>query len=600
MPVARDAAPPSRTPPSGSARGERSPYWRVRRVVLGYALFASAWILLSDRLVNLLFHDTGLMMLASSLKGLFFVLITSSLLLVTLNRAVRKLIARTAELRASESRLQLAAASASLGIWDRHVQAGIEIWNDRMWELYGLEPGPAPPSYETWLDTIVHPDDREQTGAAIRAALAGAAPYDLEFRAVLPDGQVRHIKSNAQVLRDPEGQPLRLIGINRDRTRKVEAEAEQRRLQADRQHAEKLDSIGSLAGGVAHDMNNVLAAILGVASALRGSAPGTGPEGASLDTIIRACLRGRDVVRSLLTFARKDLEASGPLDLNAIAGEMVKLLSHTTLSRIEIRTEFQEPLDLIEGEAGAMNHALLNLGINAVDAMPEGGVLELRTRQAPGGDVELSIRDTGRGMSPDLVQRAIEPFFTTKAIGKGTGLGLAMVYGTVKAHGGAFEIRSEPGLGTEVILRFPPLARAHPGPEPAPAPRMAGPAQPLRILLVDDDELIRLSVAPLLEALGHQAMTAETGQEALQRLQAGLAVDLVILDMNMPGLSGAQTLARLLELRPGQKVIMATGYSDEAITPLLRDHPSVTSLRKPFSMEELRDKLGGFAGAGSS
>jgi CheY-like chemotaxis protein len=179
-------------------------------------------------------------------------------------------------------------------------------------------------------------------------------------------------------------------------------------------------------------------------------------------------------------------------------------------------------------------------------------------------------------------------------VGKGTGLGLAMVYGTVQAHQGTFEIRSEVGQGTEVILGFPPLAGPAGAAPPAPAP--ASPIGPIRILLVDDDELIRLSVGPLLAALGHEVHIAEGGQEALDRLEAGLVVDLVILDMNMPGLNGAQTLARLLELRPGQTVLMATGYSDASIAPLLEGRPNVFSLRKPFNFREIEAKLSTMAG----
>ena len=502
-------------------------------------------------------------------------------------------------LRESNQRLELATASGSLGVWDRDLVAQTLIWNDRMFELYGLDPGAGEPDYHAWYRGIVHPEDMEAADQAVAAALAGTRPYDIEFRAVHPDGTVHHIKSNGHVLRDASGLPIRIIGINQDRTAQVEAETEQRRLQAELQHAEKLESIGSLAGGVAHDMNNVLAAIMGMASALRTSQSDQDPSAQPLDTIIRACTRGRDVVKSLLTFARKDLETVGPVNLNAIAGEMVQLLSYTTLRRVRITTAFQEPLSLIEGDAGALSHALINLCVNAVDAMPEGGALEIRTRQSPDRGVEISIKDSGDGMSPEVVRRAIEPFFTTKPLGKGTGLGLAMVYGTVKAHKGTFDIKTEPGQGTEIALGFPPL----PGlPAPAEGQELSARAGahlgPIRVLLVDDDELIRMSVGAMLSALGHDVSTAEGGQEALDRLQAGLEVDLVILDMNMPGLNGAQTLPALLALRPGQPVLMATGYSEDSIAPLLAGRPNVDSLRKPFSLDELRSKLDNLDGLG--
>jgi C4-dicarboxylate-specific signal transduction histidine kinase len=500
--------------------------------------------------------------------------------------------ARTRELSRSESqyrslaqRLELATASGSLGIWDRNLLDGTEFWNDRMYGIYGLERRASDPDYAFWLRNILHPEDRQATEAAIQAAIRGGQPYDLAFRVILASGEVRHVKSDGQVVRDAEGRPVRIIGINRDRTREVEAEAERRQLQAELQHAEKLDSIGSLAGGVAHDLNNVLAAILGMASVLRSGCPDGDPRAMPLDTITSACTRGRDVVRSLLTFARKDLEARGPVDLNGLAREVLQLLSCTTLSRVRTSTEFQEPLGLIEGDAGGLGHALINLCVNAVDAMPQGGALTVRTRQTAAGGVELSIRDTGEGMSPEVARRAIEPFFTTKPVGKGTGLGLAMVYGTVKAHRGTFEIRSEPGLGTEVILGFPPW----PG-KPARGPASGPPAR-LRILLVDDEAEVRQAFGPMLETLGHDVETAGSGLEALELIQDGLRVDLVILDLDMPGLSGAHTLPRLLALRPGLAVMLATGRGDDPIGPLLAGRPNLSGLDKPFDLEQVRVRL---------
>jgi len=497
-------------------------------------------------------------------------------------------------LRESSRRLELAAQAGQLGIWDRNLEDGTYLWSERMYELYGLERHENPPTFDTWCRTYLHPEDRAAFLAGVQAALDGRQDYRLEFRVTRRDGRVLHLRSEAQVLRDAQGRAVRIIGIVQDRTRQVEAEAEQRRLQAELQNAEKLESIGSLAGGVAHDMNNVLAAILGLASALRSAQGDEDPQAKPLDTIIRACNRGRDVVKSLLYFARRDLEAVGPVSLNVIVEEVVHLLNYTTLKRVRTMTDLQEPLPCIEGDGGALSHALISLCVNAVDAMPEGGTLSLATRME-GETVVLQVQDDGQGMTPEVARRAIEPFFTTKPVGKGTGLGLAMVYGTVKAHRGTLEIRSEPGRGTQVILGFPALAGLEAASEPAPAGAGAPAPRFLRILLVDDDELIRTSVGPMLTALGHEVHLAEGGQEALDRLGSGLDVDLVILDLNMPGLNGAQTLSRLLELRPEQKVLMATGYSDDSLGPLLAGRPRVSSLQKPFSLQEIRAKLEGIS-----
>jgi signal transduction histidine kinase/CheY-like chemotaxis protein len=369
-------------------------------------------------------------------------------------------------------------------------------------------------------------------------------------------------------------------------------EAQRRSLEAQLHQSQKLESLGSLAGGVAHDMNNVLGAVLSLASTLREGAEPFSPAAKNLDTIISACMRGRSVVKSLLYFAQKDLQEERPIDLNELVKEMVQLLSHTTLQRVELQLDLQEELGLVRGDAGALSHALMNLCVNAIDAMPRGRALRIQTTGAPDGGVILRVQDEGEGMAPEVLAKAMEPFFTTKAKGKGTGLGLAMVYGTMKAHEGSFDLHSDLGQGTEAVLRFPASRVERPRQSPAQVPVVPGlPQTGLKILLVDDDDLIRESVSPMLELLGHQVTGAPGGAQALQLLDGGLQVDLVILDMNMPGMSGAQALPRMLDLRPGLAVLVATGYSEEEVAPLMQGRPSVSSLRKPFSLKEIRSKI---------
>ena len=413
-----------------------------------------------------------------------------------------------------------------------------------------------------------------------------------EFENLKKGGEPFHERAIIAPVRDETGLLTGYIAIKEDITQLKKDEAERRSLEAQLHHSQKLESLGSLAGGVAHDMNNVLGAILGLASTLRETANPFTPAAKSLDTIMNACLRGRGVVKSLLYFARKDLQEERPMDLNELVREMSQLLSHTTLQRIQLRLELAEGLGWLRGDPGALSHALMNLCVNAMDAMPDGGTLRIRTQAGEAGGLLLRVEDTGEGMSPEVLTKAMDPFFTTKALGKGTGLGLGMVYGTMQAHEGTFELRSEVGRGTEAILCFP--ASRVGAPETA-AAKASVPAlesgRSLHILLVDDDDLIRESTAPLLEVLGHSATEAATGARAIQLLKDGLEVDLVILDMNMPGLSGADTLPHLLNLRPGLPVIMATGYSDDEIAPLLLGRPSVTGIRKPYSLRELQQKI---------
>ncbi len=494
-------------------------------------------------------------------------------------------------LRESAQRLELAVQSGSLGIWDHNLQDGTVIWNDRMYELFGVDRETFQPNDQSWVERLVHPDDRLELQEKITAAIKNGLPYGAAFRAALPGGGIRYIAANGTVIRDSEGRPVRAIGVNRDRTEQVQAESERRRLQEERQHSEKLESLGSLAGGVAHDMNNVLAAIMGLTSALRSTCPDEDPRAKSLESILHASNRGRELVKALTDFARKGLEEPRQLDLNKTLRKEVELLLHAKSPEVQVVLDLDPCLPTILGDAPALGSAIINLGINALDAMPGGGTLSFRSRSLGAGRVELVVADTGHGMTPEVLARAMEPFFTTKPVGKGTGLGLARVYGTVKAHGGSVEIRSLPGQGTSVRMVFPatgiPAQSLEPWAETPPA-RLR---RPLDVLLVDDDDLIRSSTQALLEALGHQSNTASSGEEGLAKLEAGYLPDVVILDMNMPGLGGAETLLRLRVLRPALPVLLATGLADQVVLDLIKVFPKVTLLAKPFTLRELQKHL---------
>ncbi|WP_306591713.1 PAS domain S-box protein [Geothrix sp. 21YS21S-4] len=422
-------------------------------------------------------------------------------------------------------------------------------------------------------------------------ALARGEVWRGEFENLRKGGEPFYERAILAPVRDEKGDLTGYIAIKEDITGLKRAEAERRALEAQLQQAQKLESLGSLAGGVAHDMNNVLGAILGLASSLQENPDDPQALAKSLETITTACLRGRGVVKSLLYFARQDLQEERPLDLNALVREMGHLLSHTTLKRIHLEMDLAPDLRWVRGDGGALSHAIMNLCVNAMDAMPGGGTLAISTRASANGGVELRVKDTGEGMSPEVLAKAMEPFFSTKPQGKGTGLGLAMVYGTMKAHEGNLELSSVLGAGTEAILRFPPFrVESAMLPEPTPRPEPEA-LQPLRILLVDDDELIRDSLGPMLEMLDHEVTLAASAEEALQLMEEGLAPELVLLDMNMPGLGGPEALPRLRALRPGIPVILSTGYSDQEMAPLLAAHPGVTSIRKPFTAKEIQQKI---------
>jgi len=446
---------------------------------------------------------------------------------------------------------------------------------------------PSPP------ESLVHRNVEEVLPGPIATRLLNAYGRAFDYRTVQEvhyslslEGQIRSFE--ARVVPCTEESVLTIV---RDVTERRRAEELQRSLEAQLQQSQKMESLGSLAGGVAHDMNNVLGAILALSTAHLQIQPPGSPVYQAFDTISKAAARGGKMVKSLLSLARQSPAEERELDLNALLLEEVRLLERTTLSRVRLEMDFSPGLHPILGDPSALTHAFMNLCVNAVDAMPDDGTLTLRTRNVDSRWVEVQVEDTGTGMPQHVLEKAMDPFFTTKEQGKGTGLGLSLVYSTVKAHGGQIEIHSEVGEGTQVSLRFP---ACEPATQPGVVAAESGPGPtrgPMTVLLVDDDELIRSSVKGILELLGHSVTTAGTGEEALAKLEAGLLPSLVILDMNMPGLGGAGTLPLLRTRCPKLPVLLATGRADSTSARLVENDPFVTLLPKPFSVAELQIHL---------
>jgi signal transduction histidine kinase/CheY-like chemotaxis protein len=382
-----------------------------------------------------------------------------------------------------------------------------------------------------------------------------------------------------------------VIMIVRDITEHTRAREQQEHLQSQLQQAQKMESLGTLAGGLAHDMNNVLGAILSLASANLEASPAESQTHHAFDIIAKAALRGGDMVKSLLSFARQSPAKEHEFDVNAILRDEIRILERTTQANLRIELDLEEGLRAVRGDASALSHAIMNLCINAVDAMSESGTLTLRSRNVDQGWVEVRVEDTGIGMAKDVLERALEPFFTTKVTGKGTGLGLSMVYSTVKAHKGKIEIQSQPGQGTQVSLRLPACLPVSEEKERAPEPRPGSSMQMLKVLLVDDDDLIQSSMQAILQTLGHTVTEAPSGEAALVIIEAGFTPDVVILDMNMPGLGGSGTLPRLRLLLPDVPVLLSTGRVDQTALDLAEAHPRVILLPKPFGLKDLQQRL---------
>jgi len=462
-----------------------------------------------------------------------------------------------------------------------------QYWNRASERLYGYTEEEA--LGRNLLDLIIPEEMRAEVVQAIQLMWeTGQAIPSSELSLRRKDGSRVAVYSSHAVVQVAGRQP-ELFCIDIDLT-------DRKRLEAQLQQSQKMESLGSLAGGVAHDMNNVLGAILGMASLHEAqAAPGSALQ-RGFETITRAAQRGGQLVSGLLNFARQSPSEEQELDLNALLREEVRLLERTTLARIRLELDLAADLRPMRGDSGALIHAFMNLCVNSVDAMQDAGTLTLRTRNCEDGRIEVRVEDTGCGMDPETIEKAFDPFFTTKEQGKGTGLGLAMVYGTVKAHRGEIDLQSRPGQGTQVRIRFPSSRGGLPSGAASPADRSGGAPKALQVLLVDDDELIQASVLAVLESLGHSAAAASSGEQALELLQHGPVPDVVVLDMNMPGLGGAGTLPRLRALCPDLPVLLATGRADQTAHGLVAAHRHVSLLAKPFSRDALQaqlDQLGG-------
>lgn len=370
---------------------------------------------------------------------------------------------------------------------------------------------------------------------------------------------------------------------------------------------QKMEAIGRLAGGVAHEFNNLLTIVLGNLSQLQGelqAAPATPP--AQLDMLrdaIGAADRATEMTRQLLGLARRARPSDAPVNVSALVEDLGRLVARTLVRDIDIKLDV-EPGLFIRGQAPELQQALLNLCINARDAMSRGGVLTLRVRRLgrddprrlrdglPRGNfVEIRVEDTGVGMEQETVKHVFEPFFTTKHQGEGTGLGMAIVHGIVTGHGGHIDVHSQPGRGTTIAVLLPCVDP--PAPKAPPSPTIPGTVRgPSRlILVVEDEDALRRSVARMLQHLGHRVLTAADGVEAVDlfRRHAG-EVDVVLLDVSMPRQSGAQTFDALRAISPDVKVLLSSGYHGDHLEPALR--ASVDGfLPKPYSLQQLIDAL---------
>ncbi|WP_332700241.1 hybrid sensor histidine kinase/response regulator [Devosia sp.] len=387
-------------------------------------------------------------------------------------------------------------------------------------------------------------------------------------------------------IRDPDGSLLGFAKITRDITERLQAQLELETTREHLLHAQKMEAIGQLTGGVAHDFNNLLMAVLSSLELLRKRLPADPQAMRLLDNARQGAERGAALTRSMLAFARRQEMAIQPVDVASLVRSMQDMLSSSVGTMIAVEIQFPANLPLVLSDPNQLAAAILNLAVNARDAMPGGGTIRI-TANGEGEFVHLSIADSGEGMDSDVLARAREPFFTTKGVGKGTGLGLSMVHGIAEQSGGRLELRSQPGEGTVAEIWLPVARKEASVVAAAPATVPAKPRQrQLKVLAVDDDYLVLMNTTSMLEDLGHEVVEATSGAEALSRLEEA-GFDLIITDHAMPRMTGAQ-LAELVEEKwPGVPVLVATGYAE------LPDGAGrrLPKLSKPFSQGQLNDAI---------
>ncbi|PKN55146.1 MAG: hybrid sensor histidine kinase/response regulator [Deltaproteobacteria bacterium HGW-Deltaproteobacteria-14] len=504
----------------------------------------------------------------------------------------------TSARRSEQERLRQAVRVAHLGIFDHDHRADSVYWSARQRAIYGFT-ADEEVTLEKFL-ACVHPDDLERIGGAVARAHSSASDglFDAEHRILRRDGAVRWVKTRSQTFFDEDRALVRTVGAVMDVTEERRAADERERLQVRLAHAQRLESIGLLAGGVAHDFNNMLAVILGNAELMRTRVVHDALLAEDLADVVVAAEHARDVTRQLLTFSRRQVVEARPIAVNDVLGKATSALGR--LLGEDVVLEFLPGDDLwtIEMDPSQLEHVLMNLATNARDAMPRGGRITVETANVridesycrnevgfePGDYVLLVVSDTGTGMDPETVERVFEPFFTTKEMGHGTGLGLSTVHGIVTQAHGIVHVGSEPGVGTTFKIYLPRLDV-----DGLPAlfvDDATAVVEPGTVLLVEDEPLVRKMTTAMLSSLGLTVIVAQNPHEALEVAGGDAHVDLLLTDVVMPEMSGPTLRQRVGAVRPTLPVLFMSGYAPNIVVHhgVLDD---VQLLQKPFTLRDL-------------
>jgi PAS domain S-box-containing protein len=508
------------------------------------------------------------------------------------------------DLRRRTEELEVAQQVAKLGSFVLYPETESLVWSRELYRIFGQDPEAGPPSVAEHFD-LVHPEDLNRCAEAVDRALTRGEGYDIQFRLLGPGGKIKHLRTLARVDLDGGGKVERIFGTTQDITDQVRLQEEKARLETQFHQSQKLESVGRLAGGVAHDLNNLLAPILGYGEMLLENLWEEDSRRAPVEEMIQSGVRARDLVRQLLAFSRKQVLEFKPVDLNQILEQFEKLLRRTIREDVAMTIAPAPSIPLIRADTGQLEQVIMNLAVNAQDAMPEGGELTIETAATEldaayaakrsdvtsGPYVMLSVSDTGSGMDAETRSRLFEPFFTTKGKEKGTGLGLATVYGIVRQHGGNIWVYSEQGRGTTFKIYLPVSGDATLAVEPD-SPETTDLQGAETILLVEDNEQVRDLTRAILRRQGYEVIQAANGEEALAVLDGRPEpIHLLLTDVIMPGMSGKDLFNRVVKRVPRVKVLYMSGYTDNVIAHRGVIDKGVNFIQKPFPVKVLAAKV---------
>ncbi|HED16806.1 MAG TPA: response regulator [Gammaproteobacteria bacterium] len=502
------------------------------------------------------------------------------------------------QMRESEQRLADAQRMTHIGNWELNLVSYELTWSDEIYRIFEVDPLEFDASYEAFLDAV-HPDDRERVKRTYAESVKNKTLYSVEHRLRMPDDTVKHVVESCQTFYNDDNLPVRSIGTIQDITERVSMEEALRRSQ-------KMEAIGQLSGGIAHDFNNQLGVIIGYLDFLKNHFPENEKPRQWVETATRATLRCMDLTRQLLAFSRRQSSEKSVVDLNASIKEMETMITRSVTPEVEVQYSLSGELWLAEIDPGGFQDVILNLVINARDAMPYGGKLLIETGNRcldadypnlnpdieSGDYVQLTLSDSGSGMDKETIEHIFEPFFTTKPEGEGTGLGMAMVYGFVKRNGGYIKVYSEPDVGTTIRIYLPRSAASDAVDSVSAGREIKLPGGKESILIVEDEADLLALADGYLEELGYHTRLAENAAQALEILAGGQEFDLLFSDVVMPGgMNGYELVSQVTRMKPDLKVLLTSGYTAKKITHDGLERFSANILAKPYRKPELAQRI---------